>query len=48
VVLQLLKLPSREVIHEINGQLQKLTWEQHLANISLEERNAKLAEHINI
>jgi hypothetical protein len=46
VVLQLLKLPSREVIHEINGLLQKMTWEQHLANIGLEERNAKLAEHI--
>jgi hypothetical protein len=46
VILEMLKLPSREIIHEINGQLQKLTWEQHLANISLEERNAKLAEHI--
>lgn len=46
VILKLLKLPSREVIHNINDQLQKLTWQQHLSNINLEERNTKLTEHI--
>jgi hypothetical protein len=46
VVLKMLKLPSREVIHAVNDQLQRLTWEQHLANIHLEERNAKLGDHI--
>jgi hypothetical protein len=46
VVLQLLKLPSRDVIHVINGQLQRLIWEQHLTSLNLEDRNAKLKEHI--
>lgn len=46
VVLSLIKLPSRESIHRINGELNKVVLEQSLQNDILEERNRKLTEHI--
>lgn len=48
VMLHILKLPSRESIHRINGELNKIVLEQHLRQDMLEQRNKTLIEKITI
>lgn len=48
VILTILKLPSREIIHKLNGELNRLLLKERIEKMATEEKRAKLAQKVEI